>query len=75
MRLVAADLERIFRECFFAEYATILVGGAPEPLYVPSPEALREPHRVVYREDCFARALHEVAHWCLAGAEHRKLED
>ena len=75
MRLVAADLERIFRECFFAEYATVLVGGAPEPLYVPSPEVLREPHRVVYREDYFASALHEVAHWCLAGAERRKLED
>ena len=41
---------------------------------MPSPEVLREPHRVVYREDYFARALHEVAHWCLAGAERRKLE-
>jgi hypothetical protein len=36
---------------------------------------LREPHRVVYREDYFASALHEVAHWCLAGADRRKLED
>ena len=73
--LVAPDLERIFRECFFAEYATVLVGGSPEPLYVPSSDVLREPHRVVYREDCFASALHEVAHWCLAGADRRKLED
>lgn len=73
--LVAADLERIFRECFFAEHATILVGGATEPLYVPSSDVLREPHRVVYREDYFASALHEVAHWCLAGADRRKLED
>ena len=75
MQLVAADLEQIFRECFFAEYATIPVGGAPEPLYVPSPEVLRKPHRVVYREDYFASALHEVVHWWIAGAERRKLED
>jgi elongation factor P hydroxylase len=29
----------------------------------------------VYREDYFSSALHEVAHWCLAGARRRRLED
>jgi len=33
------------------------------------------PHRIVYREDYPASALHEVAHWCLAGADRRRLED
>ena len=73
--LGVADLERIFRGCFLAEHATILEGGAPEPLYLPSPDPTRAPHRILYREDYFASALHEVAHWCLAGADRRKLED
>ncbi|MBY0400567.1 elongation factor P hydroxylase [Myxococcota bacterium] len=73
--LVAQDLERIFRDCFFARYATVLEGGGPEPLYVPSTEPERRPHRILYREDYFASALHEVAHWCLAGSERRRRED
>lgn len=74
-RLVASDLEAIFRECFFAQHATVLEGGAPEPLYLPSGDPERSPHRILYREDYFASALHEVAHWCLAGVERRRLED
>jgi len=75
MRHRSADLERIFDDCFRAPYATVLVGGGAEPLYVPSSDPRRAPHRVIYREDYFASALHEVAHWCLAGAERRTLED
>ncbi|MFO0688918.1 MAG: elongation factor P hydroxylase [Myxococcota bacterium] len=73
--LVAADLERIFRDCFFEAHATVLEGGSPEPLYLPSPDPARLPHRILYREDYFASALHEVAHWCLAGPERRQQED
>lgn len=73
--LVAADLERIFRDCFFEPHATLLEGGAPEPLYLPSADPDLRPHRILYREDYFASALHEVAHWCLAGSDRRKLED
>jgi hypothetical protein len=75
MEWVSKDLERAFRDCFQAEFATILVGGGSEPVYLPSADPEREPHRIVYREDYFASALHEIAHWCLAGAERRKLED
>ncbi len=75
MEWVAKDLEQAFHDCFFAQYATILVGGGSEPVYRPSAEPDREPHRIIYREDYFASALHEVAHWCLAGPERRRLED
>ena len=75
MAWATADLERVFRECFLAEFETILVGGGSEPLYLPSEDPAREPHRIVYREDYFASALHEIAHWCLAGRDRRKLED
>lgn len=71
----AAALERIFRACFFDDYQTVLVGGGTEPLYLPSADPARSPHRIVYREDYFASALHEVAHWCLAGSERRARED
>jgi elongation factor P hydroxylase len=75
MTLAASDLERIFRDCFFADHATVLEGGGAEPLYLPSPEPGRIPHRIVYREDYVASALHEVAHWCIAGSQRRRHED
>ncbi|MCR9095441.1 MAG: elongation factor P hydroxylase [bacterium] len=71
----AAALEQIFAACFADDYRTVLEGGGDEPLYVPSPEPSSAPHRIVYRADYFASALHEVAHWCLAGAERRSRED
>jgi elongation factor P hydroxylase len=75
MEFEATDLERIFGDCFFERTHTILVGGGEEPLYLPSSEPAHQPHRIVYREDYLASALHEVAHWCLAGAKRRRLED
>ena len=40
---------------------SVHVGGGSEPVYLPSADPEREPHRIVYREDYFASALHEVA--------------
>jgi elongation factor P hydroxylase len=71
----ARVLEDLFRDCFFDDFQTRLEGGAPEPVYFPSSAPALHPHRILYREDFFASALHEVAHWCLAGARRRKLED
>jgi elongation factor P hydroxylase len=75
MKLTARDLERIFDESFLASYRTRLEGGGGEPLCIPSPESEPAPHRIVYRADYFASALHEVAHWCLAGSRRRQRED
>lgn len=64
-----ADLELVFAECFRARWGTKLEGGATEPLYLPgSGDA---PHRLCYRADYFASALHETAHWCIAGPARR----
>jgi elongation factor P hydroxylase len=60
-------LERAFDDCFSADYRTILIGGGSEPVYLPSGDLTLNPHRIIYREDFFASALHEVAHWCLGG--------
>jgi elongation factor P hydroxylase len=75
MTLECQDLEQVFSERFFVDYHTVLVGGGVEPLYLPSDDASNRPHRVICREDFFASALHEVAHWCLAGLERRTRED
>ena len=71
----ASELETLFAACFEDNYQTVLQGGGEEPLYLPSRDPASSPHRVVYRADYFASALHEIAHWCLAGAERREQED
>jgi elongation factor P hydroxylase len=72
-RRLAEAIEETFAQCFAQDYGTELVGGALEPLYQPG--SLARPARLLYREDFPASALHEVAHWCVAGEARRKLED
>jgi len=66
-------LERIFADCFAQSHHTRLVGGAGEPLYRPGRDG--GGHTLYYRADYFASALHEVAHWCIAGRERRRRVD
>ena len=68
------QLEEVFNRAFLHAFNTRLIGGADEPVYLPS-TAAGEPHRLYYREDYFSSALHEIAHWCIAGEERRKLVD
>ena len=67
-------IEDAFSNCFLEEFKTILEGGAKEPLYVPA-DAGKGLNILHYREDYFSSALHEVAHWCLAGEARRKRID
>jgi len=48
----------------------VLEGGADEPVYRPG-----NPHRICYTRDYFRSALHEIAHWCVAGPARRQQED
>ncbi len=70
----AEDLQHVFDRLFLRDYNTCLRGGGVEPLYLPA-DAASAPHRVIFREDYFASALHEVAHWCIAGPRRRQLLD
>jgi elongation factor P hydroxylase len=66
-------IEKAFAKCFARDYNTRLRGGAQEPLYEPaSNSSMATLH---YRHDFFASALHEVAHWCIAGEERRRQVD
>jgi elongation factor P hydroxylase len=64
----------VFAACFAVSEKTLLIGGAEEPFY--QPEADGEAfHRLYFREDFARSALHEAAHWCIAGAARRLLPD
>lgn len=68
------DLIRLFADCFSSEFNTRLVGGAPEPVYLPA-DADEPMHRIIFTQDYYRSALHEIAHWCVAGAARRQLAD
>ncbi|WP_284246566.1 elongation factor P hydroxylase [Thalassotalea insulae] len=69
-----SDLIHLFEQTFYLEYNTKLVKGGDEPIYLPANE-LCPYHQIVFAHGYFASALHEIAHWCLAGAARRLLED
>ena len=72
----------LFNSLFAQTYNTRLVcalsdgrmGALDEPVYEPA-DTQRSYHQVVFAHGYFASALHEIAHWCVAGAERRLLPD
>ena len=70
----SVQLELLFNRAFRDSFNTLLVGGADEPLYRPA-DGVDDCHRLFYREDYFSSALHEIAHWCIAGEARRQQLD
>lgn len=70
----ADNLISLFNSCFADTENTILVRGGSEPVYVPADES-HSRNRVIFAHGFFASALHEIAHWCIAGRERRTLVD
>ena len=68
---LAVRLEAVFDDCFAERWNTRLLGGADEPVYRPA-LTTGACHTLRYRQDFFASALHEVAHWCIAGVQRRR---
>ncbi len=75
------DIIRIFDECFAQEYNTRLEKGGDYPIYLPAflaegGEKVERPYNVIlFAHGYYSSALHEIAHWLVAGEERRKLED
>ena len=68
------DIIAIFNQCFEEEYNTRLVKGGEEPIYLPANDEV--PYNAIYfARGFYSSALHEIAHWLVAGKERRKLED
>ena len=68
------DLIKIFNDTFVADYNTKLELGGEEPIYLPADDATPY-HRIIFARGFYASALHEIAHWCVAGPQRRLLED
>ena len=68
------DIITLFNRCFSEKYKTFLVKGNEEPLYLPASHT-QPYHALFFAHGFFASALHETAHWLIAGKERRKLED
>ena len=71
--MAAARIAAVFNRQFANSYRTVMVGGNVEPLYLPGRGI--EPALVAYTRDYPASALHEAAHWCLAGPSRRQRRD
>jgi len=83
------DVIDIFARCFLQSEQTLLVAGDSEPFYVPAgafpPEQAQwlqaqgvteqAYHRIFFAHGFYASALHEIAHWCIAGAQRRQQFD
>lgn len=71
--MVAPDAQQLcalFDALFGASENTCLVADGEEPLYLPV-DATHAQARIIFRHDYVASALHEVAHWCIAGSARR----
>ncbi|WP_296404212.1 elongation factor P hydroxylase [Psychrobacter sp.] len=67
---ICAELIRII-ESLFSELT--IIGGANEPYYKAPKD---DSNAIIYYRDNYLRSLlHELAHYCLAGKERRKLND
>ncbi len=66
-------LKHTFDALFFATHQTRMSFGHSEPFYRAQKEGA--PAEIQSREDFLSSALHEIAHWCVAGEERRKLDD
>ncbi|MBZ5488896.1 elongation factor P hydroxylase [Halomonas aquamarina] len=73
-RWTLEDITALFDGLFMSRYQTRLVRGDDEPLYRPASQAMPY-HQVIFARGFYASALHEISHWCIAGAKRRELED
>lgn len=68
------DLIDIFEQTFYQSFNTRLIKGGDEPIYLPANE-LCNYHQIIFAHGYYSSALHEISHWCIAGAARRQLED
>lgn len=64
------DLIHLFDTAFANSHNTRLERGGSEPVYLPA-DAETPHHRILFAHGYFTSALHEVAHWCVAGPQRR----
>lgn len=75
-----SDIINLFDQCFAGRFNTRLIKGNNEPIYLPADHSdigipAQSYAQVVFAHGYYSSALHEIAHWCLAGEERRKKVD
>ncbi len=84
MRMTADEIVQQFNAVFAQVEQTQLIAQGAEPLYIPAGFAVQTElqqwgvmpyHRIIFRADYPSSALHEIAHWCIAGPQRRQLLD
>lgn len=68
------DLIMLFNDLFTSDYNTRLAKSDDEPIYLPADEK-RPYHVLCFAYGFFSSALHECAHWFIAGKERRLCVD
>jgi elongation factor P hydroxylase len=58
---------------WFSHHNVVLLRGEHEPEYFPASPT--QAARIQFAHGFFNSALHEISHWCIAGAQRRKLPD
>lgn len=71
------DIIQIFNQTFEKDYNTQLIKGEEEPIYLPARTEGNATsfHHIVFAHGYYASALHEIAHWCVAGSARRLAVD
>ena len=67
------DIIQMFHDNFRQDFNTELVRGSGEPVYRPATPS--EPARIEFAHGFYSSALHEIAHWCVAGPDRRRQTD
>lgn len=73
MTLQLNQFIELVNEGFLTTYRTHLEGGHVEPFYKAPQES--EIAVIQFTRDHYSSALHELAHWCIAGSERLKKDD
>ncbi len=66
-------LLKLLNSNYLNHYNTKIVGGFNEPFYKTFEG--KQPAQIQFSHDYIRSALHELAHWCVAGKERRKQDD
>ena len=70
----SGTLIALFNDCFKTSHQTLLIAGKGEPIYMPTNQQ-QAYHHIEFSYGYFSSALHEMAHWCIAGTERRLKTD
>ncbi|MGR8933994.1 MAG: elongation factor P hydroxylase [Gammaproteobacteria bacterium] len=71
--LSLTGLTQLLNAQFLADYNTVLRGGFEEPFYLAPRQG--RPAEIRFTRDYYRSALHELAHWCVAGEARRNIDD